>query len=73
MLKHGKVDIKLESFMMRFLSIRAIEASKSDFSRVAKSVYSTHRIVAALGFYIIRANSPNDLPASSIATCLMLF
>lgn len=60
--------MKSDSFIILFLSILASEASKSCLSRVAKCVISMHLIVAALGFCIIKANSPNDLPATNTAT-----
>ncbi len=71
--KHGREDIKFESLRILFFSIRARDASKSDLSRVAKSVSSMHQIVAALGFYIINANSPKVLPDSKIETSLIFF
>jgi hypothetical protein len=59
--------------MILFFSIRAREASKSDLSKVAKSVYSMHLIVAARGFCIIRASSPKVFPDSKIETSLIFF
>jgi hypothetical protein len=69
-LKHGREDIKSASLIILFFSILDREASKSDLSKVAKKVSSIHLIVAALGFCIIKASSPNDLPASKVATSL---